>query len=310
MKTQVMSVLGWDTLRLYVASAAMIIDARGLWSNAVWGTRISTDLSGRRYLSPSTTLSLRTQAFELLQNVLADATASELTRTLEASGETALLDLVQLAARKGDTTELRVPAMYVLSNLALGNEKVRTALVGRVEILEAISEGLVSELRNDICLHTPTRLDRIGDPGCLSSISAGSASAPSATDCSRRHYRDKHEMGEQSVPALTPFAERQARLAQTPFSPNPPPSPRIQLPLPPAETNDSRPISAVSVETPSPGAERGEHEFGCVSGGGDGSGPVGAGEGRGECGRCGDQMKRRARECMTRPGQRVSSVEL
>ncbi|RSH90252.1 hypothetical protein EHS25_001586 [Saitozyma podzolica] len=79
MKTQVMSVLGWDTLRLY--------------------------------LSPSTTLSLRTQAFELLQNVLADATTSELTRTLEASGETALLDLVQLAARKGDTTELRVPAI-------------------------------------------------------------------------------------------------------------------------------------------------------------------------------------------------------
>jgi hypothetical protein len=155
MKTQVMSVLGWDTLRLYVASTIMILDARQLQSHVVWDPRISTDSSRRSYLSPSTTLSLRTQAFELLQNVLADATTSELTRTLEASGETALLDLVQLAARKGDTTELRVPAMYVLSNLALGNEKVRTALVGRVEILEAVSEGLVSKRRTGISLQTP-----------------------------------------------------------------------------------------------------------------------------------------------------------
>lgn len=35
MKTQVMSVLGWDTLRLYVALPTMIPDARRLWSHAV-----------------------------------------------------------------------------------------------------------------------------------------------------------------------------------------------------------------------------------------------------------------------------------
>lgn len=148
----------------------------------------------RSYLSPSTTLSLRTQAFELLQNVLADATASELTRTLEAAGETPLLDLVQLAARKGDTTELRVPAMYVLSNLALGNEKVRTALVGRVEILEAISEGLVSGWRNGIPCKRPLVRVELAKLVVCPQLQPCQLQLRSVNDDSRRHYHYKSEM--------------------------------------------------------------------------------------------------------------------
>lgn len=33
--------------------------------------------------------------------------------------------------------------MYVLVNLSLGNEKLRTALMARVELLEVLSEALV-----------------------------------------------------------------------------------------------------------------------------------------------------------------------
>ncbi|OCF37579.1 hypothetical protein I316_00705 [Kwoniella heveanensis BCC8398] len=99
----------------------------------------------RSLLTAPTPQGLRIQAFEITQNLLAEASSSEISRTVEALGEKDLLDLVTEAARDKEDIELRIPALYVLSNLALGNEKVRAAIVSRIEILEVLSEALNSK---------------------------------------------------------------------------------------------------------------------------------------------------------------------
>ncbi|WVF70073.1 hypothetical protein IAT40_004860 [Kwoniella sp. CBS 6097] len=99
----------------------------------------------RSLLTSSTPQALRIQAYEITQNILAEASSSEISRTVEALGEKDLLDLVTEAAREKEDTELRIPALYVLSNLALGNEKVRAAIVSRIEVLEVLSEALNSK---------------------------------------------------------------------------------------------------------------------------------------------------------------------
>ncbi|KAK8846743.1 hypothetical protein IAR55_005830 [Kwoniella newhampshirensis] len=100
----------------------------------------------RALMTLSTPLTLRVQAFEITQNLLAEATALEISRTVENLGEKELLDLVTNAAKEGEQVELRIPALYVLSNLALGNERLRACIVGRVEILEVLSGALNSKL--------------------------------------------------------------------------------------------------------------------------------------------------------------------
>ncbi|WVQ97812.1 hypothetical protein IAU59_004927 [Kwoniella sp. CBS 9459] len=99
----------------------------------------------RSLLASSTPQALRIQAFEIVQNLLAEASSTEISRTVEALGEKDLLDLVTEAAWDKEDVELRIPALYVLSNLALGNEKVRAAIVGRIETLEVLSEALNSK---------------------------------------------------------------------------------------------------------------------------------------------------------------------
>lgn len=93
-------------------------------------------------------MTLRIQALEITQNLLADALASEVSRCLDLLGEGEFLDILTDSAREGQDPELRIPALYVLSNLALGNEKTRSTMVSRVETLEVLSEGIVSHLRS------------------------------------------------------------------------------------------------------------------------------------------------------------------
>lgn len=103
-------------------------------------------------------MSLRNQGFQILQNLLADLPIADISKTVDHLDESELLDLVQAAVKETDTS-LRVSVrltyailraqlmttqvLYLTSNLAGGNEKLRNALVGRVEIVEALSEALV-----------------------------------------------------------------------------------------------------------------------------------------------------------------------
>lgn len=101
------------------------------------------------------------QALEIVQNLTADALPSEIGRCLESLGEDQFLSLWVGVAREGQEVELRIPvsfldlspreassskALFVMSNLALGNEKVRATISAHVEILEVLSEALVSPL--------------------------------------------------------------------------------------------------------------------------------------------------------------------
>ncbi|WVR04430.1 hypothetical protein IAU60_001433 [Kwoniella sp. DSM 27419] len=112
-KAQVVTVLGWDRLTVL--------------------------------LSSQTPQSLRVEAFSILQNLLADATPSEITRTVDGLGDKQLLDLLAESARDKEDVELRVPALHALANLALGNERIRSAIISRVELLEVLSDGLNSK---------------------------------------------------------------------------------------------------------------------------------------------------------------------
>lgn len=130
-------------------------------------------LSWRRLaelISPRTPPQLRTQALHLLQNVVDQASKAELSRTLDALGSGVAdadadglaldgmgddaeyeppapsgMDSI-VAALSADDLELRKPALYILSNLALGNERVRGVLLNRVEVLEGISDALGSKV--------------------------------------------------------------------------------------------------------------------------------------------------------------------
>ncbi|WWD00304.1 hypothetical protein V866_007215 [Kwoniella sp. B9012] len=94
--------------------------------------------------SPSTIQSLRVQALEITQNLFADSSVPEISRAVENFGEAELFDSIIQASRESHDADLRIPALYVLSNIALGNEKIRNSIVGRVEILEILSTSLNS----------------------------------------------------------------------------------------------------------------------------------------------------------------------
>ena len=119
-----------------------------------------------RVVSSGAPLGLRVQALEIVQNLTADSLPSEVGRYLELLGEGEFLTVWVDAAREGQDTRLRVPvslserralpismlnrkALYVMSNLALGNEKVRNIIASHVEILEVLSEALVG-LHDDV----------------------------------------------------------------------------------------------------------------------------------------------------------------
>jgi hypothetical protein len=116
--------------------------------------------------------SLRAQALSIGQNVLSDATPAEIGRWVDALGEEHLLQVIQDGARATDVdvvipVSLRLGAsalytldaahavadvaltpdaqsLYMLSNISLGNERIRQAVVARIEIVEALSSALVS----------------------------------------------------------------------------------------------------------------------------------------------------------------------
>lgn len=127
LKGEVMASLGWDNLR--------------------------------NFLSPGVSPVLRTQALEILQNLVDDQPAPDLARTLDAIGTDWLLDTLTaiIASTVGVSTSplgptaaderMAVPSLYILSHIALGNERQRSALTARVELLDALSQSLNS--RND-----------------------------------------------------------------------------------------------------------------------------------------------------------------
>nr|XP_018265756.1 uncharacterized protein I303_02129 [Kwoniella dejecticola CBS 10117]OBR87914.1 hypothetical protein I303_02129 [Kwoniella dejecticola CBS 10117] len=95
-------------------------------------------------LSPSAIPSLRVQAFELVQNLFSESGISEISKTVDSFGEEELFELIIQASGEDQDVDLRIPAIFVLSNLALGNEKIRNALVTKVEVLEILSNALNS----------------------------------------------------------------------------------------------------------------------------------------------------------------------
>lgn len=148
LKTDVMNALGWETLRGFLAS--------------------------------TTSPDLRSQALEILQNLVDDQPAAELRRTLDNLGTDYVLDTVMSVvspsvgatagvfwgpAVSGRSTaggtasagvgtvpvsaedKLAIPGLYILSHIALGSERLRNAITTRTEILEALSAALNS--RND-----------------------------------------------------------------------------------------------------------------------------------------------------------------
>ena len=100
---------------------------------------------------------MRIQGLEIVQNLIADASPIDIAKYLDLLGENDFLVTLVQAAREGETDELRIPvgrvpsvvlyahdeALYVMSNLALGNERVRTLMSSQVEILEVLSASLV-----------------------------------------------------------------------------------------------------------------------------------------------------------------------
>ncbi|WWD22052.1 hypothetical protein CI109_106540 [Kwoniella shandongensis] len=157
LKTSLLREGGLDLLCDLTRSAHEPLALNALWAlknltfHAMESTKLQVTLTLgwerlRSLMAPSTPLALRVQAFEITQNLLAEATAPEISRTVDNLGEKELLDLVTNAAREGEKVELRIPALYVLSNLALGNERLRGSIVGRVEILEVLSGALNSKL--------------------------------------------------------------------------------------------------------------------------------------------------------------------
>lgn len=113
LKDEVMAALGWDTLR--------------------------------NFITPPTPLSLRSQAFAILQNIFDDQTQSQLTRTVDTLGADALFGMLHAVLRapsSGDEAELRGTAMFILGSLALGNERLRRSITDRVPLLEALSDAL------------------------------------------------------------------------------------------------------------------------------------------------------------------------
>ncbi|KAE8540327.1 hypothetical protein D1P53_003272 [Cryptococcus gattii VGV] len=109
----------------------------------------------RQIISSTMPEDIQEQGLEVVQNLLAEESGAEVMRMVERLGgedvdgkrggiEGFLDFLVDLLSDKGAPmcSEVRLSAMYVLVNLSLGNEKLRTALMARVELLEVLSEAL------------------------------------------------------------------------------------------------------------------------------------------------------------------------
>ncbi|KAL1409900.1 hypothetical protein Q8F55_003899 [Vanrija albida] len=112
LKADVMTALGWDTLR--------------------------------RFLSPETPKTLRAQALDMLQNLLDDQTPTEMNRTVDALGLEFVINVVADSIRPTVDVDLDLcePGLFILSHLALGNERLRSVITGRVELLESLSSTL------------------------------------------------------------------------------------------------------------------------------------------------------------------------
>lgn len=112
LKAEVMAALGWDTLR--------------------------------RFISAETPKPLRAQALDMLQNLLDDQTAVQMTKTIDALGLDFIINVVADAIRPTVDVDLDLcePGLYILSHLALGGNELRSAITTRVELLEALSSTL------------------------------------------------------------------------------------------------------------------------------------------------------------------------
>ncbi|KGB79932.2 hypothetical protein CNBG_5870 [Cryptococcus deuterogattii R265] len=109
----------------------------------------------RQIISSTMPEDIQEQGLEVVQNLLAEESGAEVMRMVERLGgedvdgkrggiEGFLDFLVDLLSDTGAPmcSEVRLSAMYVMVNLSLGNEKLRTALMARVELLEVLSEAL------------------------------------------------------------------------------------------------------------------------------------------------------------------------
>ena len=100
LKSQVMAILGWNSLESSVKSKT---------SSHFRNPHSCTICS---FIDPSTATNLRVQALEITQNILADALPSEVARTLDLLGDSSLLDILAQAAKEGQDVELRIPVGY------------------------------------------------------------------------------------------------------------------------------------------------------------------------------------------------------
>lgn len=197
LKTEIMMVFGWTSLR--------------------------------QFLGEPTLIPLRKQALEILQNLLAEATSADITKTLERLGEGQVLDILQELARDRESplcapvsdlqrhdsrAECR-QSLYVISNLALGSEKTRNLLVGRVDMIEALSEAV----NEPMSLRTSEAVScRIPFSGSVLIFPASAGldpgpGAPGYTTSGREHHSKSKAApdGDRRIPAL-PASDAAARL--------------------------------------------------------------------------------------------------
>ena len=62
-----------------------------------------------RLIGPDTPTSLRAQAFEITQNLLAEAQPSDVARTVDLLGGSDFLDILARSSREGTDVDIRVP---------------------------------------------------------------------------------------------------------------------------------------------------------------------------------------------------------
>lgn len=107
-------------------------------------------MSGKEYtadcrmLQVEMALPVREQAIDIVRNLVADAGASEIGRVAECLGLDHVLHCLEIAMESRASQSLQAPALWVLSNLALGPEKLRSAMTTRVSLVEGLSNALVS----------------------------------------------------------------------------------------------------------------------------------------------------------------------
>jgi hypothetical protein len=98
-----------------------------------------------RMLDVKMSLPVREQAIDIVRNLVADAGSSEIGRVAECLGFDHLLYCLEVAMESRASQTLQAPALWVLSNLALGPEKLRNAMTTRLSLVEGLSNALVSD---------------------------------------------------------------------------------------------------------------------------------------------------------------------